>query len=509
MMDQAISYTVAQFRDAIALHFGLTWPDNQAPFLADVVHQRAAHHQCSDSDYVGRLLHRDLDDQEWASLSEVMTVGETYFFRAREQLDALVDAAIPALVDGSPRRDLRLLSAGCASGEEAYTLAMLLRERGQAAGVSSWTILGIDINEVALRRAALGLYTAWSLREAPPQHVATYFTGAGRSFQLAAQIRSDVRFERRNLIEADPQFWGARRFDIIFCRNVLMYMTPGAARDVLDRIAHSLVPGGYLFLGSAETVRGLSSSFSLCQSHGAFYYRLGASSERLSEKVTDLPSGGLPSHSEDRLEWIEAIDQSSRRVAHLTGNHANYSPGQPAMPALPDAASGLAPASVQDLIDLVRSERFSEVAPAITRMHDQSKREPLPQVIGALAMIHVGDARSAKAACLEVLRADPASDLAEYLLGLCWELIGDPEQAIASYSRIIARTSTFTMAWVRMALVAQRRQDAKAASAHASSALAAIDGDADLHLTLFSGGLPRRAIAELCLRLVQGGGNGR
>jgi tetratricopeptide (TPR) repeat protein len=164
---------------------------------------------------------------------------------------------------------------------------------------------------------------------------------------------------------------------------------------------------------------------------------------------------------------------------------------------------------VQDLIDLVRSERFSEVAPAITRMHDQSKREPLPQVIGALAMIHVGDARSAKAACLEVLRADPASDLAEYLLGLCWELIGDPEQAIASYSRIIARTSTFTMAWVRMALVAQRRQDAKAASAHASSALAAIDGDADLHLTLFSGGLPRRAIAELCLRLVQGGGNGR
>src|SRR5262249_154107 len=145
---------------------------------------------------------------EMAALAEQLTVGETYFFRYAEQFQALTEAVIPARI--AARRDqrrLRILSVGCASGEEPYSLAILLRERFPA--LSSWNVdvLAFDINRSMVERARRARYGKWSLRETPEELQAKYFRREGREFCLIDEVRSAVSFACRNLIDEDPPFW--------------------------------------------------------------------------------------------------------------------------------------------------------------------------------------------------------------------------------------------------------------------------------------------------------------
>ena len=131
--------------------------------------------------------------------------------------------------------------------------------------ISSWdvSIRAVDINPGALERAANARFSAWALRETPPEVQKRWFRPAGRDLVLADEIRSAVTFEQRNLTSDDVELWRPDFYDVIFCRNVIMYFSPEKMRAVIARIAASLAPGGYLFLGHAETLRGLSQDFHL------------------------------------------------------------------------------------------------------------------------------------------------------------------------------------------------------------------------------------------------------
>jgi chemotaxis protein methyltransferase CheR len=157
---------------------------------------------------------------------------------------------------------LRLLSAGCASGEEAYSLAILLKRQGRAQALD-FEIQGLDLNPEGLTKARCARYSPWSLRETPVEVRERWFQKHGRDYQLDDSIRSAVRFDQHNLILSSPTLLPARSFDIIFCRNVLMYFTSEHASAIVAQLARALAPGGFLFLGHAETLRGLSSAFHL------------------------------------------------------------------------------------------------------------------------------------------------------------------------------------------------------------------------------------------------------
>ena len=222
-----------------------------------------------------RLLLEQADQAEWTALAPLLTVPETYFFRMPEHFEALALEAIPEVMRrNQARRTLRLLSAGCASGEEAYSLRILLHERFPQLADWRVEVVGVDLSEAALERARAGEYNAWSLRATSDARRRANFTAAGKLFRLRPAARAGVEFQRGNLLAPAPA--GELPYDVIFCRNVLIYFSEQAMREAVARLMARLAPQGYLFLGPAESLRGLSRDFNLCHRHDTFFYRLKA-----------------------------------------------------------------------------------------------------------------------------------------------------------------------------------------------------------------------------------------
>ncbi|MDB4906037.1 MAG: methyltransferase, CheR-type [Gemmatimonadetes bacterium] len=189
------------------------------------------------------------DGDVFDEVMAVVTVGETYFFREPAQLEWLRTTAIPALLAGSPARPLRLWSAACATGEEAYSLAITCLE----AGVQP-VVLGTDVSRGRLTVAARGRYREWSMRGVPPATIDRYFRRVDGEFCLHRNIRALARFASLNLVSdryPDParQLAG---FDVIFCRNVLIYFDAPAIASVASRLLASLSPDGWLLLGASD-----------------------------------------------------------------------------------------------------------------------------------------------------------------------------------------------------------------------------------------------------------------
>lgn len=184
-------------------------------------------------------------------LIDRITIGETYFFRDPGQFDFLRDEIVPALLtDRGADGPLRIWSAGCATGEEAYSVAIALMEQGLGPG----RILGTDISAAALAMARAGRYTRWSLRNMPDALVEKYFHRVDRRFELSRQVRQSVEFGRLNLArDAYPSApAGLLGMDLILCRNVFIYFDGEIVAAVAERLLASLAEHGWLLLGAAD-----------------------------------------------------------------------------------------------------------------------------------------------------------------------------------------------------------------------------------------------------------------
>lgn len=206
-------------------------------------------------EYVGGLERGDA--AEWRHLEDAITVGETYFFRYPDHFSALREEVLPRLI--AARRDvrsLRIWSIGCSNGAEPYSVAILLRELLHDDDINSWRIslTGGDISEKALSAARGARYNAWALRTMGPEDRAKYFDRDGQTWVLKREFRSMVRFERQNILDllspAPPLEW--TDFDLILCRNVLIYFSPEQAVELSTALSRRLAPDGVLFLGHAE-----------------------------------------------------------------------------------------------------------------------------------------------------------------------------------------------------------------------------------------------------------------
>jgi chemotaxis protein methyltransferase CheR len=188
-------------------------------------------------------------------LAVELTIGETHFFRIRPQIDALQRTVIPDLLTrlGSNRR-LRCWSAGCATGEEPYTLAILLRE--QIPAVQTWAIeiLASDINLAALEAGRTAVFREWSFRDTPDHIRSRHFVPQDKNWRLAESVRAMVHFRHLNLADeaALAREIGRATFDLILCRNVTIYFSPRATQTLYQRIVEALMPGGWLILGPSD-----------------------------------------------------------------------------------------------------------------------------------------------------------------------------------------------------------------------------------------------------------------
>jgi len=211
--------------------------------------------------------------QELPTLLDSLMICETSFFRNKPQFDLLKEVVLPGVVDRKVRagtRILRVWSAGCSTGQEPYSAVMTLLDT--LPDLDSWTIrvFASDLSFTALERAQCGLYRSDQLKGIDPLSIARYFRQENAHYVMAEHVRNRVIFDYHNLKHDN----GLRGLDIIFCRNVMIYFDAEEQRRLVNRFANCLVPGGFLFLGHAESLQGLSTRFSMLHRNKGIAYRL-------------------------------------------------------------------------------------------------------------------------------------------------------------------------------------------------------------------------------------------
>lgn len=218
-------------------------------------------------DYYYFLRYDPGGDAELGQLIEVLTVNETYFFRELDQLQWLVDELLAPRCAAGLRP--RLWSAACASGEEPLTVAMLLADRGI---VDQVQIVASDLSERALARARRGVYPLRSLRQRRPALAARYLHPDEGRLVVAPELAAGIDWRRVNLVD-DAEVAALGRFDVVLCRNVLIYFSDETARGVIGRLTRALRPGGALLIGISESLLRLGTALA-CEEHGGvFVYR--------------------------------------------------------------------------------------------------------------------------------------------------------------------------------------------------------------------------------------------
>jgi chemotaxis protein methyltransferase CheR len=191
---------------------------------------------------------------------EAMTTNETFFFRDRVPFDHLADTILPAMLQArASHRSLRIWSAASSTGQEPYSIAMCLKENGSALAAWRIEILGTDLSQEVLEKSRAGIYSQFEVqRGLPIQLLVKYFTQTGELWQISPEIRGMVQHRQLNLLQ---DFSHLGKFDVIFCRNVLIYFDQDTKINIFERLAKSLEPDGMLMLGAAESVVGITDRF--------------------------------------------------------------------------------------------------------------------------------------------------------------------------------------------------------------------------------------------------------
>jgi len=211
-------------------------------------------------------------EAELSKLACIITNNETYFFRETHQFDILVRHVLPPLQPSLGDRALKILCAGCSSGEEAYSLVITLLNAGLETAGITWEIDGHDVDVEQIARARTALYDQSSLRTCDAETRRRYFTETAEGFQLKERYRQGVRFFETNLV-TPKRVLGHSAYDVILCRNMLIYFAQPAFVSVIDRFAQLLRPGGYLMLGHSESLLDRKTVFVPVLLDGSVVYR--------------------------------------------------------------------------------------------------------------------------------------------------------------------------------------------------------------------------------------------
>lgn len=441
-----------------------------ATLLADLAPRRRW------DDYLDRLETAGPSDPELRALAERLTVGETYFFRHQVQLEALVERVLPWVQrEGRPAR---VLSAGCSTGEEPYSLAILGRESPRV-DAERLFITGVDLNPRAIARARWAHYAPWALRSTPEfLRERWFFSLPDGGFALRPDLRDSVVFEERNLLEDSP-FWVPGSFDVILCRNVLIYFSPETARRVIARLEQALTPGGFLFLGPSENLRGLSESFEVQQAGDAFYFQRGRAT-----RATPRPGTLTP------------VATPAPRATPVP--FATPTPLGGSLPRPKDAAA--TPEGTARAWRLFEEERYADARSWLEGLPESEREQPVMQLLRAALHLHAGRFQEAERLSEVLVERGVQGAGANYLLGLCREQAGDGPSARARYERAVHLEPTFALGHLRLGMLARRSGTPLTARVALRLALTLLAHEQPVHLALFGGGFGRHGLMQVCQR---------
>lgn len=254
----------AVFKDLRAFIYertGIFFHDNKKYLLQSRLHPRLRERSCTSFEEYYRFLKYDAwRDKELAALYALITTNETFFYRDLPQLDAFLKHVVPVVMDtNKTTAKLSIWSAACSSGDEPYTLAMMLMEHPPLA---KWTIeiLATDISETVLTQARKAVYGPYAVRNIPPALLKKYFTEDNGLYTLSHKVKERVRFAPVNLFDRS-RLKQIRHIDVLFCRNCLIYFDDKARQQILNDFYDCLKPSGQLIIGFSESLHNVSRSF--------------------------------------------------------------------------------------------------------------------------------------------------------------------------------------------------------------------------------------------------------
>lgn len=426
---------------------------------------------CRDgAQYLERLLDPALGPAEWTRLEADITIGETFFFRYAEQFTALREKILPEIIERRrPERRLRIWSAGCATGAEPYSIAILLKQL-LGDDLENWriAIIGTDINETFLETARQALFGRWVLRSLSPDDLAAFFdrTDSKDRWRLKKDYRGLVRFERHNLLSlldgtSPLQF---TEFDLVLCRNVLIYFHPGTVVRIVKALGETLREEGWMLLGHAEPNPAFAAFLKVVNLPGTVAYRRSSAGTSLSETpqtVAWLPPAALPP-----LLPRPALPQPAKPPVR-----------RPLRPAPPIAER--VPIAVPQCPDSLLAE--------------------------VRALADAGRFQDAEVLCRRALSAQPLSAALHFYEGLVAQALKKPAEAEKAFRRSIYLDKSFAMAHYHLGLLllADGRQGAGRRSlSNAGRIAAAMPGETVLEETDGLTAQEMRNLIRLHLRAV-------
>jgi chemotaxis protein methyltransferase CheR len=426
-----------RFAEICRARWGLQFGPRDAAALAVRVERAFQASAVSSLDAFAKILStaEDSSPEIQAFVSQI-AIGETSFFRYEPQFAALAATVLPEIVARRGARRLRIWSVGCSTGEEPYSIAMTIDRVLQDWRAWDIEILATDVNAFALRRARDAVYSDWSFRGVGPEVRSRYFETRGRAHRLAHECKALVRFRWLNLADVrlpDPDT-GLSDFDVIFCRNVLLYLDADLARGLARGFAQSLAPGGYLFVGHTEPDSAMFSSLASEEHPETILYRTplagtvppsdvaahGPGPDSRLAEASAVPTSSAPLGADAALEaYADGDLDSAFEIAHEAIERGGDGP------VLPHVLAQVA-ADRQDFDEVLY---WSYVA-----LHRDPFHVPTLLLMG-IAALEQGRVAQACDAIRKAIFLDATCPEAHYYLSLALRAEGEDERADASRQR--------------------------------------------------------------------------
>ncbi|MBO5608114.1 MAG: protein-glutamate O-methyltransferase CheR [Treponema sp.] len=256
------------FRKLIYDASGITFSDNNRSILDSRLKERLREKKLTDVEEYYRLV--NADGNEFKAFLDSITTNLTRFFRNQPHFDALIKYVVPHVIENKKRNGetkIRIWSAGCSTGEEPYTIAMLLKDKLPAP--YSFDIMASDISLKSLLIGQQGFYPTSRVAGVPREYLDRFFTKNEKGYQVKSDLMNSVHFDYHNLRHDS----GARNLDIVFCRNVLIYFDEPAQKATIDRFYKSMAQNSYLFIGHSESLFGMDTKFQFLKTEWACLYQ--------------------------------------------------------------------------------------------------------------------------------------------------------------------------------------------------------------------------------------------
>ena len=413
--------------------------------------------------FVDWLVSTPLSVPQIESLAAHLTVGETYFFRDKGSFQALEENILPTLI--AARRDagksLRIWSAGCSTGEEPYSVAILLRRMLHDLKEWNITILATDINPGSLKKGAAGVYGNWSFRDTPRWAMESAFRKRGDgSFEISPDLRKMVTFSFFNLVEdgCPSLLMGNNAIDIIFCRNVLMYFTEGQAEKVVGKFHRGLVEGGWLLVSPVEAHSLGPSKFDAVSRSGVVLHRKGQGDpQRKGREGSSAQSPFSLPRETTRLRTGSAVTVNARPRA---------TPLPPRPPADPRA----------DALSLYRGGRYAEAEKKIRSSLESGGNRAEEFALLARTLANRGRLDEALEWCRKAIDADRCNPGFYFLSATILQEIGRMEESEAFLGKALYLDPAFALAHFALGNLALRREKGKESRRHFTNALSLLQG---------------------------------